>query len=307
MTYVWHADLKRHLKSKHSQQNSTLKHQQSYTLTPEQQQQPYTFTPEQHQQSYTFTPEQQQPYTFTTEKQQQQYTFFPDQHEIQWKTEEPYYMMQTNNPCTFYVPDKYDPNHFMPWVHPFTSVISEPTGGTKSVFVRRFVNNILHMMTPIPDRILWCYGEYQTLYETVDGVDCQQGLPDLDNLDPRDKHLIILDDLLDETDQRVASLFAKKSHHRNISVMYIVQNLFRRGKYQRAISLNVHYTVLFKNPRDVSQIMALAHQMYPRRTQFFLKAFARATARPHGYIVIDMKQNTPDILRLRTFIFPGEE
>jgi hypothetical protein len=42
------------------------------------------------------------------------------------------------------------------------------------------------------------------------------------------------------------------------------------------------------------------------RTQFFLEAFARAAARPHGYM-IDMKQNTPDILRLRTFIFPGEE
>jgi hypothetical protein len=28
-----------------------------------------------------------------------------------------------------------------------------------------------------------------------------------DNLDPREKHLIILDDLMDETDQRVASLF----------------------------------------------------------------------------------------------------
>ena len=47
--------------------------------------------------------------------------------------------------------------------------------------------------------------------------------------------------------------------------------------------------------------MALAHQMYPRRTQFFLEAFAWATTRPHGYLVIDMKQNTPDI------IFPGEE
>jgi hypothetical protein len=47
--------------------------------------------------------------------------------------------------------------------------------------------------------------------------------------------------------------------------------------------------------------------MYPRRTQFFLEAFTRATARPHDYMVIDMKQNTPDILRLRTFIFPGEE
>ncbi len=103
---------------------------------------------------------------------------------------------------------------------------------------------------------------------------------------------------MDETDQRMASLFSKKSHHRNISVVYIVQNLFHRGNHHRAISLNAHYMVLFKNPTDVSQIMALAHQMHPRRTQYFLEAFARATARPHGDMVIDMKQNTPDILRL---------
>ena len=127
------------------------------------------------------------------------------------------------------------------------------------------------MMTPIPDRILWCYGEYQTLYGTVDEVDFQQGLPDLIALDPRDKHLIILYELMDETDQRVASLFTKKSHHKNISVMYIVQNLFNRGKHYRTISRNAHYMVLFKNRTDVSQIMALAQQMYPRRTQFLWK------------------------------------
>jgi len=178
---------------------------------------------------------------------------------------------------------------------------------TPAHFVRIFVHNIRHMMTPIPDHILWCYGEYQTLYGTVDGVDFQQGLPDLDNLDSREKHLIILDDLMDETDQRVASLFTKKSHHRNISVMYIVQNLFHRGKHHRTISLNAHYMVVFKNPRDVSQIMALAHQMYPQRTKYFLEAYTAATAQPHGYLVIDMKQETPDILRLRSHIFPGEK
>ena len=150
------------------------------------------------------------------------------------------------------------------------------------MFVRWFVHNIKHMMTPKPDRILRCYGEYQTLYGTVKGIEFQQGLPDLDNLDPREKHLIILDDLI---------------------VMYIVQNLF----HHRTISLNAHYMVLFQNLTDVSQIMALAHKMYPRRTEFFLEAFARATSRPHGYMVIDMKQNTSNILRLRTFIFPGEE
>ena len=88
--------------------------------------------------------------------------------------------------------------------------------------------------------------------------------------------MIILDDLMEETDQRVASLFTKKSHHRNISVMYIVQNLF----HHRTISLNAHYMVVFKNPRDVSQIMALAHQMYPQRTKYFLEAYTAATAQP---------------------------
>jgi hypothetical protein len=132
----------------------------------------------------------------------------------------------------------------MPWVHPFTSVISGPTGSGQEIGTQY---------------LIWsygCYGEYQTLYGTEDGVDFQQWLPELDSLDPRDKHLIILDDLMDETDQRVASLFSKKSHHRNTNVMYIAQNLFHRGKHHRTISLNAHYMVVFKNPRDVSQFMA---------------------------------------------------
>ena len=119
------------------------------------------------------------------------------------------------------------------------------------------------MMTPIPDRIMWCYGEYQTLYGTVDGVELVQGLSNFDALDPAERHLIIINDQMDDVDQRVANLFTKYSHHRNLNVMLIIQNLF-------------------KNPRDTSQIMALAHQMYPRRT--------------HGYMVIDMKQDTPCIL-----------
>jgi hypothetical protein len=49
-----------------------------------------------------------------------------------------------------------------------------------------------------PDRILWYYDEYQTLYGTVEGIEFQQGLQDLDNLDPRENHFIILDDLSPE-------------------------------------------------------------------------------------------------------------
>ena len=63
--------------------------------------------------------------------------------------------------------------------------------------------------------------------------------------------------------------------------------------------------VVFKNPRDLSQIMAFAHQMYPERTKYLLEVYTAATAQPHGYLVIDMKVETPDILRLRSHIFPG--
>jgi hypothetical protein len=46
--------------------------------------------------------------------------------------------------------------------------------------------------------------------------------------------------------------------------------------------------------------------MYPRRTQFFLEAFARATARPHGYMVIDIKQNTPTAIGFGYEVFTNK-
>ena len=102
-TYVWPADLKCHLKSKHGHQKSTLKQQQPYTLTPgqQQQQQRYTLTAEQQQQQpYMCIPEQQ-PYTLSPEQQQQQqpYTFTPEQQQqqpySQSNEEEPYYILKT--------------------------------------------------------------------------------------------------------------------------------------------------------------------------------------------------------------------
>ena len=40
----------------------------------------------------------------------------PKQQYSQSNEEEPYYILKTNNPFLFWVPDGYDPDHFMPWV-----------------------------------------------------------------------------------------------------------------------------------------------------------------------------------------------
>ena len=68
-------------------------------------------------------------------------------------------------------------------------------------------------------------------------------------------------------------------------VIYIVQNLFHQGKGSRSISLNSHYLVLFKNPRDKLQILTLAKQMYPGQNDFFLNQYEETVKGPFGYLL----------------------
>ena len=119
---------------------------------------------------------------------------------------------------------------------------------------------------------------------------------------------IYIDDLSDEVDEKlVGSLFTKKSHHRNISIIFLVNNLYFRGlKNMRDISLNTHFTVLMRSARDRSSVVTLARQMFAGNYKYLLDAFDDATKTPYSYLLIDSKPSTPNPLRLRSKIFPGE-
>jgi hypothetical protein len=51
-------------------------------------------------------------------------------------------------------------------------------------------------------------------------------------LDVAQRNLIVLYDLMTQSrrEKRIAGLFAKRSHHRNFSVIFIVQNIFHQDK-----------------------------------------------------------------------------
>lgn len=117
--------------------------------------------------------------------------------------------------------------------HWFTCILAGPTGAGKTVWVKRFLNNIENMMTPLPEEVVWCYGEWQSGYNTMKNITFVEGLPKTDEWTDGKRRLVILDDLMSEADERVTKLFTKECHHRNLSVMFIVQNLFGKNKEQR--------------------------------------------------------------------------
>jgi len=83
------------------------------------------------------------------------------------------------------------------------------------------------------------------------GVTYKEGVPEDFGSANGEPSLVVLDDLLNDVySKQVCELFTRGSHHRNINVILIAQNLFHQGSFCRDISLNAHYIVALKNVRD---------------------------------------------------------
>ena len=197
--------------------------------------------------------------------------------------------------------------------HPFTMMVAACTGGGKTWFVKNLLENRQQWISPTPQRIIWIYGQWQPLYvemqRIIPGLEFVKGIPanieDEQFLNPAIRNLIVIDDLMSEAsnDKRICDLFTKGSHHRNLSVICLVQNLYYQGKESHTMSLNSQYLVLFNNPRDQQQVMVLARQMYPGQSEKFLSSYKMATSKPYGYLAIDLKPDTPNDKRLWPNVF----
>ena len=122
---------------------------------------------------------------------------------------------------------------------------------------------------PAPTRIRYHYGAWQNKLADVEASDPRfefmDGLPVYDDLLCVGSHsVMVIDDLMEEVSKSKTAMdiFTKHGHHRNMTVLFLVQKLYSQTHNTRVIS---------QNPRDASSVHTLGRQMYPATICFSLR------------------------------------
>lgn len=181
------------------------------------------------------------------------------------------------------------------------------SGSGKTIVCKQLLENANTFIDPLPIECFYHYGVYQNLFSQFKcsfPIKFIEGLPDVESLQKDGQHrLIIIDDLMDEAaaSSQICNLFTKFSHHMNYSVILLTQNMFNKGKYFRTISLQAQYLFLLKSVRDVSIVSNIGKQL--GHSKFLLSCYQEATAKPYGFLFLDLKAASDDKYRVRANIF----
>ena len=181
-------------------------------------------------------------------------------------------------------------------------IVAGPSMSGKTTWVINLIKERDNIFDNPPVQVFWHYKEWSPqLVEIRQMATVKEGLPIVQDLVPNS--MIIIDDLMIEgqNSEEMTNMFTKHVHHMNLILVNIVHNFYQKGE-QRTRSLNTQYLVLFKNVRDASSIAVLARQMFPKNANYMISAYENATSMPYGYLFVDMRQETPKDLRLRTSI-----
>ena len=152
------------------------------------------------------------------------------------------------------------------------------------------------------DDITWCYGEIQPAYNAIKNrCTFVEGLVDPDSLNPSRKHVVIIDDLMHNSDKRVEHFFHTYLSSQKSSCFFIVRNLTSQGQGHRNCSQNASYIIVFHN-REIEDFSIIAQQMFPSRKKYLLDSYNDACSN----LLIDLRADTPDHLRLRGRILDSD-
>ena len=201
-------------------------------------------------------------------------------------------------------------------VTPLTYGVFGSTMSGKSTHITKVIDKRDSVFTKPIGQIYYFFKTWQSAFEvlerkhnvrfiqgivTKEWLDTEIGLPPSDGR--REVPLIVVDDAGSDLDAGQVDMTTVHVHHYELVLVYLLHLLFSPSPHLRAMSLNMSYITVMKNPRNMATIHHLGRQLDPgRHNGRFVKIYKEATKRPWSYLFIDNTQFGHDDMRLRSNI-----
>lgn len=209
-----------------------------------------------------------------------------------------------------------DPESCVPFSTPLSIIVSGASQSGKTVWIAKLLKNKNKMFTDNIVEIMFVYSVWQDIYDVLEreipSIKFVNRIPsreEIEEFTPDQSHrLLILDDQMSNISgcKHFVEIFTVFCHHRRLSTVLVLQNIFTRAPCLRDITLNVQAICLFKNMRCSQQVRCLANQMFPGRSKYFLDAYEKACTKPFSCLIIDLNPCGDPRLQLRSCVLPGE-
>ena len=193
----------------------------------------------------------------------------------------------------------------------FKIFVCGPSRCGKTVFIKDLLQNIPSITKQNISKVIYVYKVWQQIFEDMK----LQGLvhfflreeenivEKIKKLSFGEYSLVIFDDLINSKIlEEISNLFVVDGRHSNYSMIFTSQRMFVNNEYFRQISNNCDYIVVFKNPRNYSEIRTLAQQLTPMSLDL-LEIYTKATKDPFTYLLINLTQECNEDVKFLSHLF----
>ena len=174
-------------------------------------------------------------------------------------------------------------------IHPFSLIISGPTSSGKSTVLFQILENLHKNIDTRIQKVVFIYGVYQEVFENYPNIYFTDNL-DYMELKPTVPTIIVLDDVMSAVNnsKKLEELFTRGVHHRKVSVILTLQNLFYHGSVMKTLRDNSMYIILTRHIQDVSKLDTFARQLERKNSNYFKDSYEDAVSGKYGYIMCDL-------------------